>query len=93
MKKRYIILLIYIVFLMLPIYWLLNMSFKTTNEILGGFSAFPRDFTLASYRTIFTDPTWYNAYINSITYVLINTAISIVVDLVPVNAAAESVCE
>ena len=23
----------YIVFLMLPIYWLLNMSFKTTNEI------------------------------------------------------------
>ena len=29
---------IYIVFLLLPIYWLLNMSFKTTNEILGGFS-------------------------------------------------------
>ena len=31
----------YIVFLMLPIYWLLNMSFKTTNEILGGFSLYP----------------------------------------------------
>ena len=28
---------LYIVFLMLPIYWLLSMSFKTTNEILGGF--------------------------------------------------------
>ena len=31
----------YIVFLMLPIYWLLNMSFKTTNEILGGFDLGP----------------------------------------------------
>ena len=29
---------LYIFFLMLPIYWLLSMSFKTTNEILGGFS-------------------------------------------------------
>ena len=81
MKKRYIVLTLYIVFLMLPIYWLINMSFKTTNEILGGFSAFPREFTLDSYRTIFTDPSWYGAYINSITYVLINTVISIVVAL------------
>jgi glycerol transport system permease protein len=73
--------LVYIIFLMLPIYWLLNMSFKTTNEILGGFSAFPREFTLDSYRTIFTDPSWYGAYINSITYVAINTVISIAVAL------------
>ena len=81
MRKRYIVLTLYIIFLMLPIYWLLNMSFKTTNEILGGFSAFPRDFTLDSYRTIFTDPSWYNAYINSITYVVINTIISVVIAL------------
>ncbi len=73
--------LIYIIFLMLPIYWLLNMSFKTTNEILGGFSAFPREFTLASYREILTNPSWYGAYINSITYVAINTVISIAVSL------------
>ena len=81
MRKRYVVLTVYIVFLMLPIYWLLNMSFKTTNEILGGFSAFPRDFTLDSYRTIFTDPSWYNAYINSITYVVINTVISVTLAL------------
>ena len=81
MRKRYVVLTLYIIFLMLPIYWLLNMSFKTTNEILGGFSAYPRDFTLDSYRTIFTDPSWYNAYINSITYVLINTVISVVIAL------------
>ena len=60
---------LYILFLMLPIYWLLNMSFKTTNEILGGFSMWPRKFTIASYVEILTNPIWYNGYISSITYV------------------------
>ena len=61
---------IYILFLMLPIYWLLNMSFKTTNEILGGFTLYPHNFTLESYREIFPMyPVLYNGYISSITYV------------------------
>ena len=68
---------LYILFLMLPIYWLLNMSFKTTNEILGTFSLWPREFTLNNYRTIFTDSTWYNGYFNSIKYVVLNTVISV----------------
>lgn len=72
---------LYIVFLMLPIYWLLNMSFKTTNEILGNFSLWPQNFTLENYITIFTDPTWYNGYINSIFYVVLNTLISVSVAL------------
>ena len=69
--------LLYIVFLMLPIYWLLNMSFKTTNEILGAFSLWPQDFTLANYKKIFTDSTWYTGYLNSLTYVVVNTVISV----------------
>ena len=81
MKKRSIIPILYILFLMLPIYWLVAMSFKTTQEILGGFSLFPRVWTLDSYRTIFTDPTWYWGYINSICYVTINTIISVAVAL------------
>jgi glycerol transport system permease protein len=83
MSKRYIVPLIYIIFLMLPIYWLVSMSLRTTNEILDTtqFSFFPRKLTLDSYRTIFTDPSWYNAYINSITYVVINTVISILAAL------------
>jgi len=68
---------LYILFLMVPIYWLLNMSFKTTNEILGGFTLWPRNFTLASYREILTNPVWYNGYINSIIYVTVNTVISV----------------
>ena len=73
--------ILYILFLMLPIYWLVIMSFKTTNEILGGFSPWPQRWTLASYRTIFTDPTWYWGYINSIIYVSINTVISVLAAL------------
>ncbi len=81
--RRYIWLAptLYILFLMLPIYWLLNMSFKTTNEILGTFSLWPRRFTLENYATIFTDPTWYNGYFNSLTYVVINTVLSVSVAL------------
>ncbi len=73
--------ILYILFLMLPIWWLVSMSFKTTNEILGGFSFFPQDWTVASYVTILTDPTWYWGYINSILYVSINTVLSISVAL------------
>lgn len=81
MKLKYLVPIIYIFFLMLPIYWLIAMSFKTTNEILGGFSLFPQTFTVEAYVTIFTDPTWYWGYINSIVYVSLNTVISVAVAL------------
>ena len=81
MRIKYLLPTLYIVFLMLPIYWLLNMSFKTTNEILGTFSLWPQTFTLENYKTIFTDPTWYKGYLNSITYVLVNTVMAVLVAL------------
>lgn len=68
---------LYILFLMLPIYWLLNMSFKTTNEIMLSFTLWPHDFTLANYHKLFTESVWYNGYINSILYVSMNTVISV----------------
>ncbi|WP_339631875.1 carbohydrate ABC transporter permease [uncultured Sneathiella sp.] len=81
MRKRNIVPILYILFLLLPIYWLLAMSFKTTNEILAGFSLFPQTWTFENYKTIFTDPTWYWGYINSIIYVSMNTVISVCVAL------------
>jgi glycerol transport system permease protein len=39
MKKfKWMVPTIYIIFLMLPIYWLINMSFKTTSEIINTYS-------------------------------------------------------
>lgn len=72
---------IYIILLMLPIYWLANMSFKTNQEILSSFTLWPANPTLANYRVIFSDPSWYSGYINSIIYVVLNTIISISVAL------------
>ena len=36
--KRSIFLALYLVFALLPIYWMVNMSFKTNAEILSSFS-------------------------------------------------------
>ena len=78
MKKfKWLIPTIYIIFLMLPIYWLINMSFKTTSEIINTYSLWPRQFTIENYVTIFTDSTWYMGYVNSITYTVFNTIISV----------------
>jgi len=80
-KATWLIPTVYIIFLMLPIYWLVSMSFKTTNEILGSFTLWPQNPTLENYVTIFTDPTWYMGYVNSIIYVTINTVLSVAVAL------------
>ena len=79
--KSGVVMFLYILFLMLPIYWLINMSLKDNNEILGSFSLWPQNLTFENYITIFTDKSWYSGYINSITYVLMNTVISICVAL------------
>lgn len=81
LTKSSFVMILYILFLMVPIYWLLNMSLKTNQEILSGFSLWPRDITFDNYITIFTDPSWYGGYINSITYVVMNTVISLLVAL------------
>jgi glycerol transport system permease protein len=76
-RIRWLLPALYILFVLLPIYWLLNMSFKTTNEILGSFTLWPAHVTLENYRTILTDATWYTGYLNSLAYVLMNTVISV----------------
>tara|TARA_R110002012_G_scaffold7936_1_gene36585 strand:+ start:8595 stop:9479 length:885 start_codon:yes stop_codon:yes gene_type:complete len=80
-RFSFLVPVIYIFLLMLPIYWLINMSFKTNAEILGAFSLWPRDPTIANYMVIFTDPSWYSGYINSIIYVVMNMVIAVAVAL------------
>lgn len=72
---------LYIIVLLLPIYWLINMSFKTNAEIVSSLTLYPHAPTLANYITIFTDASWYSGYINSITYVVMNMVISVAVAL------------
>ena len=80
-QKRSIFLIAYIIFALLPIYWMINMSFKTNNEIVASFSLLPTNFTWDNYKLILTDPSWYMGYVNSLIYVGMNMVITLTVAL------------
>jgi glycerol transport system permease protein len=80
-RNRTIGLAIYFILLLLPIYWMLNMSLRTNADILGSFALYPGNPTLENYLKIFTDASWYTGYLNSIYYVSINTLISLLTAL------------
>jgi glycerol transport system permease protein len=51
------ILATYMVVLMLPIYWLINMSLRTNSDIVSGMALWPHNPTLEKYFQILNDPT------------------------------------
>jgi glycerol transport system permease protein len=57
---RVVVMTLYLLFLMLPIYWLVNMSLKTNTEITSGLTLWPREITFDNYIKIFTDESWYS---------------------------------
>ena len=71
----------YLLASLVPVYWMVGMSLKTNEEILGRFTLFPHRLTAANFATIVTDPDWYSGYIHSLTYVAINTVLSVLVAL------------
>ena len=81
-----LVMTLYLLFLLVPIYWLVNMSLKTNTEITSTFTLVPNDLTFRNYATILTDPSWYMGYVNSIIYVVMNTVISITVALPAADA-------
>lgn len=79
--RKLLVLFVYLVFVLVPIYWLVNMSLKSNQEILSSLTLWPHNLTLANYQVIFTDPTWYKTYLNSLSYVSMNMVISLAVAL------------
>ncbi len=76
-----IVMVLFMAFLLAPVYWLVAMSLKGNEEIVSTFSLWPRHLTFANYATILTDRSWYMGYVNSLIYVLQNVAISLAVAL------------
>ncbi|WP_423821082.1 carbohydrate ABC transporter permease [Salinisphaera sp. SPP-AMP-43] len=74
---RRIGLALFILFLLIPVYWLVMMSFKTNHEIISQLSLWPHEWTLEHYRTIFGRPEWQGAFLHSLSYVLLNVAITL----------------
>ncbi len=82
MKSRPSILpALFVLFLMIPVCWLIKMSFQSTAEIRSSFSLLPVQPTLANYLVIFSDSAWYLSYFNAIKYVTLNVALSLTVAL------------
>jgi glycerol transport system permease protein len=74
-------LIVYFLALFAPVLWMLSMSFKTNAEILTTRTMIPQQFTLANYGEILAQPLWRESFGNSLAYVLLNTAITLVVSI------------
>ena len=72
---------LFLIFQALPIYWIVRMSLMTPANVLSRPDFLPVDPSLDNYRTIFSDPSWYMSFVNQITYVCLNTVISLAVAL------------
>ena len=75
------LLAVFLALSLLPIYWMLNMSLKTNEEIVGVMTLWPTHITFDNYLTIFTDESWYSGYINSIIYVAMNMTMAVLLAL------------
>ena len=76
-KVAQTILVIYCVYLALPLYWLLAISVQQNADITGAFSIFPQDPSLKNFMELWMNPVWSRSFVNSLTYVVINTLLSI----------------
>ncbi len=70
---------IYVCLLLIPIYWLVMMGFKTNSEIINSITFYPQKPTFGNFSLILSDPDWYLGYVNALIYVLINVAISVTI--------------
>jgi glycerol transport system permease protein len=78
---RRLVLAVYLVALLAPIYWMVMMSLRPNTDITAGFALWPQRITFDNYTKIFTDPAWYGGYLNSIQYTLLNMVLSVAVAL------------
>lgn len=71
----------YCLYLILPLYWLLTMALKTNRDIVANLEWIPDSPTLANFAEIFNNPVWLDGFTNSLSYVVLNTLLSISVAL------------
>jgi len=69
--------LIVVVFALVPVLWIMSLSFKTTATLTDG-NFIPRDWTFDNYKLIFQTDQFVRALINSIGIALISTVIAVV---------------
>lgn len=78
LQTRTVFLVMYFVFLFLPIYWMINTSLKFDSEILSDLTWFPREVTFGNYLEIFASAAWRASFVNSLLYVFMNVIITLI---------------
>jgi multiple sugar transport system permease protein len=76
-----------VVFALIPVLWIMSLSFKTTNTLTDG-NFIPREWTLDNYKTIFQTDQFVRALVNSIGIALISTLIAVVLGTMAAYAIA-----
>jgi glycerol transport system permease protein len=81
MPGRALVLVLYLLFTLLPVWWMVHMSLRDNAAITAQFAWLPESVSLDNYARIFGDPSWYGSYINSLIYVVMNTVMSVLLAL------------
>jgi len=51
---RVVVLTLYILFALIPLYWMLSISLRTNEETMSAFAIWPHHVTFDNYKVIFT---------------------------------------
>ncbi|GAB3670877.1 carbohydrate ABC transporter permease [Saccharopolyspora tripterygii] len=78
---------IVVAYALLPVLWILSLSFKTSGTLSDG-NLIPREWTLENYAAIFSTSEFTRALLNSIGIALIATAIAVVLGTMAAYAIA-----
>lgn len=78
---RPIIAAVLVIYTLFPIYWLLSLSFRDNNELLGNMPLVPESFTLEHYQRLFTEKGFGVALRNSLQVTLLSLVISLAIGL------------
>ncbi len=79
--------LVVLVYALVPVLWILSLSFKTPDTITDG-SFFPRSWTLSNYGKIFSLDIFTSALRNSVGIAVISTVFSVVIGTMAAYAIA-----
>ncbi|WP_127507837.1 carbohydrate ABC transporter permease [Actinoplanes solisilvae] len=77
--------LVVVVFALIPVLWIVSLSFKTTSTLTDG-NFIPRELTFDNYRTIFATDQFVRALINSIGIALIATFVAVLLGMLAAYA-------
>jgi trehalose/maltose transport system permease protein len=81
--------LLILVWCLLPVVWILSLSFKGPTETAAGSPQFlPKEWTFQNYRDIFDDPDFRDALINSFGIAAVSTFLSVVLATLAAYAIA-----